>query len=66
ALENIDIALLPIDGQFTMSPREAAECFDSIRPRQAIPYHQNRSDPEEIRALLSDSQDIEVLVLPLP
>ena len=66
ALEDIDIALLPIDGQFTMSPSEAAECFDSIRPKQAIPYHQNRSDPEEIRRLLSDSREIEVLVLPLP
>lgn len=66
ALESIDLAFLPIDGRFTMSPDEAADCFRSLAPEIAVPYHQNQSDPVEIRALLADVPEIEVRVLSLP
>ncbi len=40
--ENIDYVFLPVDGIFTMSPREAAKCADIIGAKYSIPYH---SDP---------------------
>jgi len=39
ALTNIDIALLPVGGTYTMNAAEAAEAVKNIKPEQAIPYH---------------------------
>ncbi len=39
ALENIDVALLPVGGTYTMSAAEAAEACKAIGPAAAIPYH---------------------------
>ena len=39
ALENIDVALLPVGGTYTMNPTEAAEATSHIMPKLAIPYH---------------------------
>ena len=39
ALQDIDIALLPVGGTYTMNPEGAAEATASIKPKQAIPYH---------------------------
>lgn len=38
-LKNIDVALLPIGGNFTMDPVEAAQAVKIIKPKQAVPYH---------------------------
>jgi L-ascorbate metabolism protein UlaG (beta-lactamase superfamily) len=39
ALENIDVALLPVGGKYTMDAAEAAEAVGHIKPHRAIPYH---------------------------
>jgi len=39
ALEDIDIALLPVGGTYTMNADEAAEATKHIKPKLAIPYH---------------------------
>lgn len=39
ALTNIDIALLPVGGTYTMNAVEAAEAVKNFKPKQAIPYH---------------------------
>jgi len=39
ALKNIDLALLPAGGTYTMNADEAAEAAKTIKPRMAIPYH---------------------------
>jgi parallel beta-helix repeat protein len=39
ALENIDVAILPADGTYTMNAVEAAEATQYIKPELAIPYH---------------------------
>ena len=66
ALKNIDIALVPINLPYTMTPAEAAEAIRAFRPRIVYPYHQGRSDPQELKRLLADVPGIEVRVLPLP
>ena len=38
-LEDIDVALLPVGGTYTMNAKEAAEATSHIRPKLAIPYH---------------------------
>lgn len=66
ALKNIDIAFLPINLPYTMSPEEAAEAARTFKPRILYPYHQGSSDPEKVKKLLSDEKGIEVRVLSLP
>ena len=38
ALKNIDLALLPAGGKFTMNAAEAADATKQFKPKQAIPY----------------------------
>ncbi len=64
ALKDIDIALLPVGGTYTMNAEEAAEAAKHIKPKQAIPYHWgdivgSRSDAEHFAELA----DCEVKVL---
>jgi len=39
ALKNIDLALLPAGGTYTLNADEAAEAANLIKPKMAIPYH---------------------------
>lgn len=39
ALKNIDLALLPAGGTYTMDADEAAEATKQFKPKRAIPYH---------------------------
>ncbi len=64
--KNMDIAFLPIDGVYTMTPDEAAICYKEITPITAIPYHQNNQDPNKIKEILADTPSIKVEVKPLP
>ncbi|MBN2314831.1 MAG: MBL fold metallo-hydrolase [Sedimentisphaerales bacterium] len=52
ALQNIDVALLPVGGTYTMDAAEAAEAVEQFKPKMAIPYHWGdivggRSDAEQ-------------------
>jgi len=38
-LKDVDVALLPVGGTYTMSPQEAATAAKAIGCRAAIPYH---------------------------
>lgn len=39
SLKEIDVALLPVGGTYTMDAAEAAEATKYIKPKRAIPYH---------------------------
>jgi len=39
SLKEIDVALLPVGGTYTMNATEAAEATKYIKPKRAIPYH---------------------------
>jgi hypothetical protein len=52
-LRDVDVALLPIGGRFTMEVDEAVEAAVQIRPQLAIPMHTlKRADPREFVAKL--------------
>ena len=38
-LKNIDIALLPVGGTYTMNASEAAQAVNSFKPKVAVPMH---------------------------
>lgn len=58
--EGIDVAVLPIGGNFTMGPRDAARAAGFVKAAHVIPCHYNtfppiQQDPEAFRVLVEDS-----------
>jgi L-ascorbate metabolism protein UlaG (beta-lactamase superfamily) len=62
ALENIDIAFLPMNLPYTMTPEMVADAAKAFRPRILYPYHYGQTDVSELVALLADANGIEVRV----
>jgi L-ascorbate metabolism protein UlaG (beta-lactamase superfamily) len=60
ALNNIDVAFLPMMRPYTMSPEMIADAARAFRPRILYPYHTKESDASRLAALLSDVPEIEV------
>lgn len=44
ALKNIDVAFIPMNLPYTMTPDEAAEAVKEFRPKVVIPYHYRGQD----------------------
>jgi L-ascorbate metabolism protein UlaG (beta-lactamase superfamily) len=61
-LRNIDIAFLPVNVPYTMSPEMAADAARSFRPRILYPYHFSQTDLSRLTDLLQDEQDIEIRI----
>jgi L-ascorbate metabolism protein UlaG (beta-lactamase superfamily) len=61
-VKNVDVALVPMNLPYTMTPAEAAECVKGFKPRIAIPYHYMGQKPEEFAQALK-GQPIEVRLL---
>ena len=38
-IHDVDVALLPIGGEYTMNPTEASEVVSLIEPKAVLPYH---------------------------
>jgi gluconolactonase len=61
-LENIDVAFLPMNVPYTMTPEMVADAAKAFRPKILYPYHYGQTDPNILVNLLKDSKDIEVRV----
>ncbi|HUD04850.1 MAG TPA: MBL fold metallo-hydrolase [Patescibacteria group bacterium] len=48
---NLDVAMLPIGGKFTMSAEEAAEAANAIAAKITVPMHYRRLNPESHQTL---------------
>lgn len=62
ALEDIDVAFLPMNLPYTMTPEMVADAARAFRPRILYPYHYGDTDPQELVDLLAGEEDIEVRV----
>lgn len=61
-LEDIDIAFLPMNLPYTMTPEMAAEAVKSFLPKVYYPYHTGDTDVSRVVKLLEDIKDVEVRV----
>ena len=59
-LANIDVAFLPMNLPYTMTPAEAAECVKAFKPKIVYPYHYRGQKPEEFAAALKGTPGVEV------
>jgi L-ascorbate metabolism protein UlaG (beta-lactamase superfamily) len=62
ALENIDVAFLPMNLPYTMTPEMVADAAKAFRPKILYPYHFGDTDTGKLVALLADEKDIEVRI----
>jgi L-ascorbate metabolism protein UlaG (beta-lactamase superfamily) len=61
-LKNIDIAFLPMNVPYTMTPIMAADAALMFKPKVLYPYHYRGTDPFELVELLKDHPEIEVKI----
>ncbi len=66
ALKNIDIAFLPMNLPYTMTPEMVADAARAFKPKILYPYHTGETDPEELIDLLDDEPDVEVRIHKMP
>jgi L-ascorbate metabolism protein UlaG (beta-lactamase superfamily) len=61
-LKQIDIAFLPMNLPYTMTPEMVADAAKSFRPKVLYPYHYGNTDTSKIVDLLKGDKDIEVRI----
>ena len=61
-LKDIDVAFLPMNLPYTMSPEMVADAARMFKPRILYPYHFGSTDTSRLVELLRSEQEIEVRV----
>ena len=61
-LKNMDIAFLPMNLPYTMTPEMVADVAGMFHPKVLYPYHQGETDTAKIVALLKNEKGIEVRI----
>jgi L-ascorbate metabolism protein UlaG (beta-lactamase superfamily) len=62
ALRNIDVAFLPMNLPYTMTPGMVAEAAKAFQPRILYPYHFGDTDVQKLAVLLKGEKKIEVRI----
>ncbi len=62
ALKNIDIAFLPMNLPYTMTPAMVADAAQAFKPKILYPYHFGKTDTAKLVELLKGSPEIEVRI----
>jgi L-ascorbate metabolism protein UlaG (beta-lactamase superfamily) len=62
ALKDIDVAFLPMNLPYTMTPEMVADAAKAFRPKVLYPYHFGQTDTSKLAKLLAGEKDIEVRV----
>ena len=61
-IENIDIAFLPMNLPYTMTPEMVADAAKMVKPKILYPYHFGNTDTNQLIELLKDEKEIEVRI----
>ncbi len=62
ALRNIDVAFLPMNLPYTMTPEMVADAARAFRPKILYPYHYGETDPALLSGLLEGVKEIDVRI----
>jgi L-ascorbate metabolism protein UlaG (beta-lactamase superfamily) len=61
-LEKIDVAFLPMNLPYTMTPEMVADAAKAFKPKVLYPYHFGETDTSKLLGLLKDSKEIVVRI----
>ena len=59
-LENIDVAFLPMNLPFTMTPEMVTDAAKAIKPKVLYPYHTGDTDLSKLTGLMKGTDGVEV------
>ncbi len=62
ALKNIDVAFLPMNQPYTMTPEQVADVAKAMQPKVLYPYHFGQTDTSALVNLLEEEKGIEVRI----
>jgi L-ascorbate metabolism protein UlaG (beta-lactamase superfamily) len=62
ALDKIDVAFLPMNLPYTMTPEMVADAAKAFRPKVLYPYHYGETDTSKLISLMKDTPDIEIRI----
>ena len=62
ALKDIDIAFLPMNLPYTMTPEMAADAAKAFKPKVLYPYHYGDTDTSKLVELMKDTPEVEVRI----
>lgn len=62
ALKAIDVAFLPMNLPYTMTPAMVADAAKAFRPKILYPYHYGQTDVSQLTDLLNGEKDIDVRI----
>jgi L-ascorbate metabolism protein UlaG (beta-lactamase superfamily) len=65
-LKNIDVAFLPMNQPYTMTPKQVADAAVLFSPKILYPYHFGDTNTDELIDLMKYNKDIEVRIRRLP
>ncbi|MFN8258192.1 MAG: MBL fold metallo-hydrolase [Bacteroidales bacterium] len=62
SLKNIDIAFLPMNLPYTMTPEMVADAAKSFKPSILYPYHTGNTDVNKLVELMKDTKGVDVRI----
>ncbi|HTZ39744.1 MAG TPA: MBL fold metallo-hydrolase [Syntrophales bacterium] len=62
ALRNIDVAFLPMNLPYTMTPEMVADAAKAFRPAVLYPYHFGETDTQKLALLMKNEKGIEIRI----
>ncbi|MCE5265811.1 MAG: MBL fold metallo-hydrolase [Deltaproteobacteria bacterium] len=65
-LRQIDIAFLPMNLPYTMTPEMVADAARMVKPKVLYPYHTTDTDTAKLLPLLKDEKGIEIRIRRMP
>ena len=54
-LKDIDVAFLPCNQPYTMTPEQVAKATKTIKPKVLFPYHYSQTPIKQVADLLADT-----------
>jgi len=64
-LKDIDIAFLPVNQPYTMTPEQFAQAVKDFKPKIVYPYHYGDTDLSGLPELLKDEKQTELRIRPM-
>jgi L-ascorbate metabolism protein UlaG (beta-lactamase superfamily) len=61
-IQGVDVAFLPMDLPYTMTPEMVADAAKVFKPKILYPYHYGDTNTSKLMELLKDEQEIEVRI----
>ncbi len=62
SLKDIDVAFLPMNLPYTMTPEMVADAAMAFKPKVLYPYHYGKTDPSRLVDLLKGTKGIEIRI----